>query len=159
MTYSLVPASGSELDLVELRRALGALTQVEAAHCSGLPPTPGRAGNAANSTFTQLELTSCAASSSWSASTVKVLSGASASSASAACSMASACLTPCALLAWMPAARRDATNTRATARAKEDQLHDFPRGGDFVGHRWGHPWPPVDTSMATSGAFAVAIDR
>jgi transcriptional regulator with XRE-family HTH domain len=36
VTYSLVKASDSELDLVELRRALGALTQVEAAHLLGV---------------------------------------------------------------------------------------------------------------------------
>jgi transcriptional regulator with XRE-family HTH domain len=36
VTYSTVSASGSELDLVDLRRALGALTQAEAAQLLGV---------------------------------------------------------------------------------------------------------------------------
>jgi hypothetical protein len=38
VTYSSATSSGSELDLVELRRALGALTQVEAAQLLQVTP-------------------------------------------------------------------------------------------------------------------------
>ena len=38
VTYSTGSSSGSELDLVDLRRAVGALTQAEAAHLLGVAP-------------------------------------------------------------------------------------------------------------------------
>jgi len=61
VTYRTVQSSGADLDLdlVDLRRALGARTQAEAAQLLGVTAKPGHAGNGANCSSTRLERTNC----------------------------------------------------------------------------------------------------
>jgi hypothetical protein len=61
-------------------------------------------------------------------------------------------------MAWTSTAHPCATTNPAANREKGGKLTRIARGGDFDGHHWGPTWPPVDTTTATSGAFATAID-